>query len=70
MFSPEATRKFELIGVDLYTGIPVKDEKAKTISEAIYDHWVVKYGPPQVHIINKLTANVKGSIGQCLCVAI
>jgi hypothetical protein len=72
MFSPEATRKFELLGVDLYTGIPkgsesnadtvlvmtdyvtkwviavpVKDAKAKTIADAIYDHWIVKYGPPE-----------------------
>jgi hypothetical protein len=72
MFSPKATRKFELIGVDLYTGIPkgsesnsdtvlvmtdyvtkwvvavpVKDAKAKTIAEAIYDNWIVKYGPPE-----------------------
>jgi hypothetical protein len=72
MFSPEASRKFELLGVDLYTGIPkgsesnsdtilvmtdyvtkwvvavpVKDGKAKTIAEAIFDHWVTKYGPPE-----------------------
>jgi hypothetical protein len=27
--------------------VPVKDAKAKTIADAIYDHWIVKYGPPE-----------------------
>jgi hypothetical protein len=70
MFSPEATRKFELIGVDLYTGIPVKDAKAKTIADSIYDHWIVKYGPPQVHIINKPTANAKDLTEPCLYIRV
>jgi hypothetical protein len=72
MFSPKVSKKFELIGVDLYTGIPkgsvtqsdtilvmtdyltkwvvaipIKDGKAKTVAEAIFDHWIAKYGPPE-----------------------
>jgi hypothetical protein len=65
MFSPEVSKKFELIGVDLYTGIPTKDGKAKTVAEAIFDHWITKYGPPQRLTINKPMANARDSIAQC-----
>jgi hypothetical protein len=72
MISPKVERKFELIGIDLYSGIPkgsvtnyekilvitdyltkwvtaipIKDGKARTVAEAIYDHWIVKYGAPE-----------------------
>jgi hypothetical protein len=66
MFSPEVSKKFELIGVDLYTGIPIKDGKAKTVAEAIFDHWITKYGPPQLLTINKPMANARDSIAPCL----
>ncbi len=72
MFSPKASRKFELLGIDLYKGIPkgsvtgydvilvmtdyitkwtaavpIKNAKADTVAEAVYENWIVTLGPPE-----------------------